>query len=179
MAIRVYQWNIQSCVGMDGSYNPKQTAAQIAKSDADVVTLQEVSRLCLSDRCNKQYSDARKKDDQALILAQLTGMEYFFASKTSEFGGEYGNCILSRLPILRKEKRVLESSAPHHHGNNLFSEPLMQVACAIQVSHPELGLMWIVSVQLGRDASGKEQADEVSGSSNWEPFMCPTWVYTR
>lgn len=75
---------------MDGKVDLKRIAAVIAKEDPDLVALQEVDRDC-------QRSGNR---DIAKELGVLLNIHHRFGKSMSFQGGEYGNAVLSRLPIL-------------------------------------------------------------------------------
>lgn len=69
----------------------EELAAVIKKHDPDLVALQEVDRF--TTRNGQRIGDIPKE------LAKLTGMEYFFALAENRVGGEYGDAVLSKLPI--------------------------------------------------------------------------------
>lgn len=62
----------------------------IKKADPDLVALQEVDKFTSR---NSQNGDIAKE------LAELTGMEYYFVKAIDVSGGEYGDAVLSKLPI--------------------------------------------------------------------------------
>lgn len=76
-------------------------AKVIKNSGADLVALQEVD--VYTERSGPELH-------QAKILAEMTGMYYYFEKSISFQGGEYGNAILSRFPIDEKEKLQLSSA---------------------------------------------------------------------
>ncbi|MVZ66986.1 endonuclease [Sphingobacterium sp. DK4209] len=73
----------------------KVIAEVIKKADPDLVALQEVDK---NSERNKNNGDIAK------ALGELTGMDYYFAKAIDIAGGEYGDAVLSKLPI--KEKRA-------------------------------------------------------------------------
>ncbi|MVZ60796.1 endonuclease/exonuclease/phosphatase family protein [Sphingobacterium humi] len=77
----------------------KVIAEVIKKADPDLVALQEVDKN--SDR-NKHNGDIAK------ALGELTGMDYYFAKAIDIAGGEYGDAVLSKLPVKEKKAFNLE-----------------------------------------------------------------------
>ncbi|WP_282637315.1 endonuclease/exonuclease/phosphatase family protein [Sphingobacterium thalpophilum] len=71
----------------------------IKRADPDLLALQEVDKF--TDR-NKSNGDIAKE------LASLTGMDYFFAKAINVQNGEYGDAILSKLPIKERAAYNLE-----------------------------------------------------------------------
>lgn len=90
--LRIATYNIHKCVGMDRKYSPERVAEVLSEIDADVVGLQEV--LC--------HSKSRR-DHQAEYIAEELGMDYRLGENRKIRGGDYGNVILSRLPIKTAE----------------------------------------------------------------------------
>ncbi len=71
----------------------------IKRADPDLVALQEVDK---NTTRNAKHGDIAKK------LGELTGMDYFFAKAENFYGGEYGDAVLSKLPIKEKKGYNLE-----------------------------------------------------------------------
>lgn len=87
--IRIATYNIHKCVGMDRRYSPERIADVIRELDADVVALQEVV----------WHSSASRRDHQAEFLAEELEMDFRLGRNRVHKGGDYGNVVLSRLPI--------------------------------------------------------------------------------
>lgn len=83
-------YNIHHGEGMDGRLDVERIADVINLARPDFVALQEVDR-------GVARTDGR---DLAVELAKLTGMQMAFGRNIDYQGGEYGNAILSRHPIL-------------------------------------------------------------------------------
>ncbi|MBD1421885.1 endonuclease/exonuclease/phosphatase family protein [Sphingobacterium chuzhouense] len=66
----------------------------IKRANPDLVALQEVDK---NTTRNAIHGDVAKK------LGELTGMEHYFVNAINTWGGEYGDAVLSKLPI--KEKK--------------------------------------------------------------------------
>lgn len=88
-SFRIATYNIHKCVGMDRRYSPERIADVIRETEADIVALQEV--LC--------HSRNHKRDHQAEFIAEELGMDYRLGENRKIRGGDYGNVVLSRLPI--------------------------------------------------------------------------------
>lgn len=88
---RVMSYNIHHGEGMDGKVDLKRIAALIKVEKADIVALQEVDK----------GTERTARRDFPAELSELTGMTCVFSNNFSYQGGEYGNAILSRFPILQ------------------------------------------------------------------------------
>ena len=97
--IRVLSYNIHHGRGADGVVDLGRIAAVIEAADPDVVALQEVDRgVARTDRI-----------DEPAELARLTGMTAVFERNITYQGGDYGNALLTRLPIVRSRNVHLPS----------------------------------------------------------------------
>jgi endonuclease/exonuclease/phosphatase family metal-dependent hydrolase len=97
--LRVLSYNIQHGRGSDGQLDLKRIAGVIQSVSPDIVALQEVDR-------GVRRSDAV---DQPSELAKLTGMQVVFGGNLKFQGGDYGNAVLTRLPILEHKNHRLPS----------------------------------------------------------------------
>jgi endonuclease/exonuclease/phosphatase family metal-dependent hydrolase len=97
LRVRVLSYNIRHGRGMDDAIDLPRIAAVIRQTKPDLVALQEVDR------------EARRSGgvDQAAELGRLTGMQAVFGRARDFQGGEYGNAVLSRLPILESQVHPL------------------------------------------------------------------------
>jgi endonuclease/exonuclease/phosphatase family metal-dependent hydrolase len=100
---RVMTYNIHHGQGTDGQIDLKRIAALIKNEKADIVALQEVDRGTV--RTGRR--------DLPTELAKLTGMNFHFAKNIDYQGGEYGNAILSRFPILETTNLLYQKLHPH------------------------------------------------------------------
>jgi endonuclease/exonuclease/phosphatase family metal-dependent hydrolase len=89
-SFRLATYNIHKCVGLDRRYSPERIADVLRELDADIIALQEV--VCHSDRGRREH--------QAEFLAEELGMNFCLGENRKHYGGDYGNVILSRLPII-------------------------------------------------------------------------------
>ncbi|MCD6340155.1 MAG: endonuclease/exonuclease/phosphatase family protein [Verrucomicrobia bacterium] len=88
--LRVATFNIHHGEGLDGKVDLERIARLIRRFEPDLVALEEVDR--------GVARTARR--DMPAELARLTGMRCLFANNFSYQGGEYGNAILVRLPVV-------------------------------------------------------------------------------
>ncbi len=73
---------------------------------ADVINGNKADVVCM--RQVDQFTTRGQMDiDQAAVLANLTGMKYFYAPARTVSGGTTGNAVLSRYPILETENMKL------------------------------------------------------------------------
>ncbi|MBZ4190899.1 endonuclease/exonuclease/phosphatase family protein [Niabella beijingensis] len=71
----------------------------IKRANPELVALQEVDKFTTRNA---------KNGDIARELARLTDMDYFFAKAIDTYGGEYGDAVLSKLPVKEKKAYNLE-----------------------------------------------------------------------
>jgi endonuclease/exonuclease/phosphatase family metal-dependent hydrolase len=91
ITFRVMTYNIHHGEGLDGKVDLLRIADVIKREHADIVALQEV---------DKGVARTARRDLPA-ELAALTGMTCVFSNNFHFQGGEYGNAVLSRFPVLR------------------------------------------------------------------------------
>jgi endonuclease/exonuclease/phosphatase family metal-dependent hydrolase len=104
--ICVASYNIHSCVGLDGKRSPARIAAVLKELDCDVFALQEV------DNQPSDHDESRQLEylSNALGMAAVPGLR--LVRRT----GEYGNAVLTRLPILRVVRHDLSYSRYEPRG---------------------------------------------------------------
>jgi endonuclease/exonuclease/phosphatase family metal-dependent hydrolase len=92
--IRVMTYNIQHGEGLDGRVDIERIAAVIRAAQADIVALQEVDR----------GVERSHRIDTMVALSELTGiMKWAFGRNIDYQGGDYGNGVLTRFPILHEQ----------------------------------------------------------------------------
>ena len=90
MRLRVVTWNVHGCVGSDGKFTPERTADALRALGADVAMLQEVG----------DNRGVHPPIDQATTLGRALGMFCAIGITMPKEPFGYGNCTLSRWPIL-------------------------------------------------------------------------------
>jgi endonuclease/exonuclease/phosphatase family metal-dependent hydrolase len=90
MRLRVVTWNVHGCVGTDGRFAPARTADALIELAPDVAFLQEVG----------DNRGVHPPIDQAMTIAQAVGLHCAIGITMPREPFGYGNCTLSRWPIL-------------------------------------------------------------------------------
>jgi len=87
--VRFASYNVHGGVGRDGRRRVERIAAVLAEIDADVVGLQEVD----------SRHEAGHPDSQLRALARATGMHAVAGPTLHAPDGQFGNAVLTRLPL--------------------------------------------------------------------------------
>lgn len=90
--MKVMTFNIHHGKGLDGKTDLSRILAEIIKSEADIVALQEVDR----------FQPRSFFRDQVAVLAKGTGMHACYSVSVNLGFSQYGNAILSKWPIASK-----------------------------------------------------------------------------
>lgn len=114
--ITVMSYNIHAMWGMDKVLDADRIASVINKQNPDVVGLQEVD----------QFTERSGKMDAIGILKEKTGMYGVFMGTFDYQGGEFGNAMLSRYPII--EQKVFHLPA----RNNYEPRLMMMISCIVE-----------------------------------------------
>lgn len=100
--IRVATYNVRGCVGMDRQRSESRIAEVIASMPADIVGLQELD-----------VSRARSAGaDQAALIAAHLGWWHYFHPAVQNGDEQYGDAIVSRVPLTLKRAGELPGNAP-------------------------------------------------------------------
>jgi len=126
--MRLLQWNIQWCRGVDGVVDPARIA-RVARElcDPDVICFQEVAVNFPA------LAGSAGEDQAALLTAAFPGYEAHFAWGVDVPDGRsgrrrFGNMILSRLPV----RQVLRHSLPWPAHDAVPSMPRVALEAVIE-----------------------------------------------
>lgn len=185
--LRVLSYNIHHGRGMDDVVDLNRIAEVINEVRPDVVALQEVDR----------GVERSGRIDEPAELARLTGTEAIFERNIPYQGGDYGNAMLTRLPIVdrrnvhlpsfyKDEQRgclVVDLTAPGHagtirvfathldyrppDGERLASASLIETLAAEENDRPMI-LMGDLNAQ--PDSAVLQKFDETWTRTNTEPM---------
>lgn len=135
--LKILSYNIHHAEGVDGKLDVERIAAVIRGCEADVVAVQEVDR----------GVERSQKIDEPRELARLTKLEHFVFGKTIDHqGGDYGNLVLSRFPIV--------SSKVHKFPNDAGAEQRGAVEAEIAPTRGSSFRLFATHLDFGRkDAS--------------------------
>ncbi|MFW2336544.1 endonuclease/exonuclease/phosphatase family protein [Ilumatobacter sp.] len=101
--VRLVDYNVRGSVNTDGQLAPDQVVAEIRSSDPDVVVLQEVAR----------GWPIHGTMDLLAYLERSLGMAYRYVPAAD---GQFGNAILSRLPITEVDSGSLPNDGVQERG---------------------------------------------------------------
>ncbi|NJM57652.1 MAG: hypothetical protein HC857_09740 [Synechococcales cyanobacterium RU_4_20] len=104
--LRIASYNIHSCVGLDRRCRPARIATVLRELDCHVIALQEV------DNVPGDLVDSMQLD----YLAQTLEMASVAGLRIVRHTGEYGNALLSKLPITSVRRHDLSFSRYEPRG---------------------------------------------------------------
>ena len=99
---RVMTYNIHHGESLDGKVDLLRIAELIKREGADIVALQEVDK----------GVERTARRDLPEELAALTGMTCVFSNNYGYQGGEYGNAVLTKFPVVRWTNRHYKMLRP-------------------------------------------------------------------
>lgn len=130
MSIKIMTYNIQSGNNLEKDRDVRHAAATIQAENPDILALNEVqheTELCADGRC------------QAEKLAQMLGYPYFRFGRAIDFmGGQYGNAVLSRFPILESQVFPVPSISPEEAEGCTWVEDRCHLRCVVNVEGKEI-----------------------------------------
>jgi endonuclease/exonuclease/phosphatase family metal-dependent hydrolase len=149
--MRLLNWNVQWCRGMDGVVDPARIAREARRlADPDVLCLQEVADNfpSLSGSAGENQADLLGREFPGYAVAYSWGVDV-----ADDGGGRrrFGNLILSRLPLLQ----ILRHSLPWPSSADTPSMP--RVALEAVVRSP-FGPMRVTTTHLEYYSAGHRAA---------------------
>lgn len=123
--LNVMTFNIRHGRGLDGKVNLQRIVEVIKQEHIDIVTLNEVDRM---------FSIRSNFVDQSSWLANELKMDFVFGPALSLKRGDYGNAILSKLPIIKHENYIFRLKPP-------VAEPRAILEATISVDNSFISLL--------------------------------------
>jgi endonuclease/exonuclease/phosphatase family metal-dependent hydrolase len=144
--VRLVTFNTHHGVGTDDRHDLARLATVLAAAEADLVCLQEVDR----------RFGARSEDvDQAVLLSRALDMQLAWGPAIDEPGRDggadrrqYGNALLSRLPVLVSDVHRLPGSG----------EPRSALQTMVELDG---GSLWVTATHLTTDSTD-DRGDQVA-----------------
>ena len=135
--LAIASYNLHSCVGLDRRCSPARIAEVLRELDCDVYALQEVDN----------QPGAHEESMQLEYLAKSLGMSSVPGLRIVRHTGEYGNAILTRLPIKEIRRHDLSYSwcAPRGAVDielDLNGQPLRVIATHLGLRRSERRFQW-------------------------------------
>jgi endonuclease/exonuclease/phosphatase family metal-dependent hydrolase len=137
--VRLVTFNTHHGVGKDARHDLPRLAKLLASVDADVICLQEVDRY---------FGDRSEDVDQALLLSRALDMQLAWGSAIDEPRPDnqpprqYGNALLSRLPILVSDVHRLPGGG----------EPRSALRTMLELDG---GTLWVTNTHLSTGDPGR------------------------
>ncbi|QIB67759.1 oxidoreductase [Kineobactrum salinum] len=130
--LRIVTYNVHSCIGMDGKLSARRIARVIARTQPDIVALQELD----VGRSRSGH------ENQAQVIAHYLTMEHHFHPVIHVENEQYGDAILSHLPM----RLVKAACLPPVPGPGSRREPRGAVWVAVEVMGTEIQ---VINTHLG------------------------------
>lgn len=135
--LRIASYNIHSCVGMDGRCRPSRIAEVLRELDCHVLALQEVDNRPGSEQDSMQLD----------YLSSVLEMPCIPGLRIVRHTGEYGNALLTRLPIISVQRHDLSYSRYEPRGAidvtlDLAGRPLRVIATHLGLRRAERRVQW-------------------------------------
>ncbi|HVF16566.1 MAG TPA: endonuclease/exonuclease/phosphatase family protein [Steroidobacteraceae bacterium] len=135
--LAVGSYNLHSCVGLDGRRSPARIADALRELDCDIYALQEV------DNQPGEHDESMQLEylSRAMNMTAVPGL------RIVRHTGEYGNAILTRLPIKDIRRHDLSYSWCEPRGAidielDLHGQPLRIVATHLGLRRSERRFQW-------------------------------------
>ena len=135
--LAVASYNLHSCVGLDRRCSPARIAEVLRELDCDIYALQEV------DNQPGEHEESMQLD----YLARSMNMTAIPGLRIVRHTGEYGNAILTRLPIKDVRRHDLSYSWCEPRGAidiqvDVHGQPLRIIATHLGLRRSERRFQW-------------------------------------
>jgi endonuclease/exonuclease/phosphatase family metal-dependent hydrolase len=163
--ISIGSYNIHSCVGWDRRHAPARIAAVLQELDCDIYALQEVDN-----------EEGEGEDSMQLeYLSQATGMAAVPGLRIVRHSGEYGNALLTHLPIVSVYRHDLSYSWFEPRGAldvqlDLGTYRLRVIATHLGLSRSERRAQWRHLLQAVAAAPADMPTIVLGDMNEWFPF---------
>lgn len=135
--VAIASYNLHSCVGLDRKCSPARVAEVLRELDCDIYALQEV------DNQPGDHEESMQLEylSRSMAMAAVPGM------RLVKHTGEYGNAILTRLPIMSVRRHDLSYSRAEPRGAvdvelDLGGRPLRVIATHLGLRRRERRFQW-------------------------------------
>jgi endonuclease/exonuclease/phosphatase family metal-dependent hydrolase len=143
MQLRVVTYNIHKCIGgLDRRFDPERVRATIAHYHPDLVLMQEVD----NEVPRSRYHSLSE------LLGDLLGLRHrsWFANVQVRGGGEYGNAVLSRFPIV--EAQNIDLTIPPRKRRSV-----LHARCRVRLPQGAQRTLHVYNLHLGLSATERRQ----------------------
>lgn len=126
MRLRAVTYNIHRGVGLDGRHDPQRVLELVGRIDPDVCALQEVET----------------RQGEADLIAEWgkqAGYQVIFGRTLTHKAAEYGNVVLTRLPVVKV--RQMDLSFSHREPRGALDIDLSCEGVPLRLLATHLGLM--------------------------------------
>jgi endonuclease/exonuclease/phosphatase family metal-dependent hydrolase len=154
MQLRLLTYNIHKCIGgLDRRFDPERVRATIAHYRPDLVLMQEVDNQASRSRFHSLSE----------LLGDLLGLRHrsWFPNVHVRGGGEYGNAVLSRFPIL--EAHNIDLTIPPRKRRSV-----LHARCRVRLPSGVQRTLHIYNLHLG--LSGGERRKQLDRFLTSQPF---------
>jgi endonuclease/exonuclease/phosphatase family metal-dependent hydrolase len=141
MQLKILTYNIHKCIGgLDRRFDPERVRQVLHHHSPDVCMLQEVDNL----------AERSKFHHLSQLLGKLCGYRHhaYFAQHRMWNGGEYGNAVLSRYPILEMKNIDLTIASKKRRG-------VLHARLRVRLPHGRSRTLHVYNLHLG--LSGAER----------------------
>jgi endonuclease/exonuclease/phosphatase family metal-dependent hydrolase len=163
--IAIGSYNIHSCVGWDRRYAPARIADVLKELDCDIYALQEV---------DNEEGD-REDSMQLEYLSQALGMAAVPGLRIVRHSGQYGNALLTHLPIVSVHRLDLSYSWFEPRGAldvqlDLGNHKLRVIATHLGLSRSERRSQWRHLLKAVAAAPDELPTVVLGDMNEWLPF---------